>query len=83
MGSQSCCCQQHDLWISLRAKTELSLGFVMEFVKNFDESVARFDRNGVILRFSLETVMFQKCMISVTVLVKLGFSVHGVKFEWS
>lgn len=55
----------------------------MEFVNFFDESVARFDRNGVILRFSLETVMFQKCMISVTVLVKLGFSVHGVKFEWS
>lgn len=49
----------------------------------FDESVARFDRNGVILRFSLETVMFWKCVISVTVLVKLGFSVHGVEFEWS
>lgn len=46
------------MWISLRAKTELLLRFVKEFVNFFDESLARFDRNGVSLRFSVETVMF-------------------------
>lgn len=34
------------------------MGFVQDFVNFFDESLARFDRNGVILRFSVETVMF-------------------------
>ena len=46
------------LWISLRAKTELLLRFVKEFVNFFDETLVRFDRNGVTLRFSVETVMF-------------------------